>query len=197
DFVKVLDFGLVKRTDVEALALDDSESGDSLAESLEKLHLTRAGSIAGTPAFMAPEQIRMLRLDQRADLYSLGCVAYYMLTGKLVFRATSPVQMWMMHIGHLPEPPSRHTTNRIPRELDAVVMRCLEKEPALRFKTATSLRLTLQAIPFESSWTNEHARDWWRRLRTPAESRPGASESSPTATMEAPSGDLGIKRNIP
>ncbi len=99
DFVKVLDFGLVRST-----------TGPS-AESLSNA----AGMAAGTPAYMAPEMAHGLQVDGRADLYSLGCVAYFLLTGHLVFEGDTPLQTILQHLQNAPEPPSRRTTSRHPR----------------------------------------------------------------------------------
>ena len=115
DFVKVLDFGLVK--------------GDPPGH--EHQSLTREGAHTGTPAFIAPEIARgfVADADGRADLYGVGCVAYWLLTGKLVFPLGPAMQMITSHAHEVPEPPSERGGVQVPAELEAIVMKLLEKEP--------------------------------------------------------------------
>jgi serine/threonine-protein kinase len=127
DFVKVLDFGLVKSV--------AGEGDDSLA--------SMAGVTVGTPAFMAPEMAHGDRLDGRADLYSLGCVAYYLLTGQYVFTGETPIQTVLLHVQQEPVPPSRRTENFIPPALEQLVLSCLAKRPEARPQTAGALRAAL------------------------------------------------------
>src|SRR5439155_5324549 len=118
DFVKVLDFGLVKFAD---------------RASLQQTLMTAQHTTTGTPAYMAPEIILGERdVDSRADVYALGCVAYYLLTGQMVFEADTPMKMFMHHVQTPPIPPSQRTELRIPRELDDLVLACLEKDPNRR-----------------------------------------------------------------
>lgn len=147
DFVKVLDFGLVK-----------SAAADGAAET----RLTAAGVIRGTPAFMAPEQARGEDgVDARSDLYALGCVAYWMLTGQPVFEGRSAIDVLLQHVQATPVPPSARTDIDVPPALDAVVLSCLEKDPEKRPQSATELSLRLAACPLDRLWTNERARVWW------------------------------------
>jgi serine/threonine-protein kinase len=147
DFVKVLDFGLVK-------GLDDTIEMDTA--------LTRANTIHGTPAFMAPEQaLGTAALDGRVDIYALGCVAYWLLTGELVFAADTPMAVLMQHAQTPPVPLSARTELRIPPQLDALVLACLSKDPANRPQTAKELLRRLTAIDGSSAWTPERAQDWW------------------------------------
>jgi serine/threonine-protein kinase len=127
DFVKVLDFGLVKSV--------AGEPNDSLA--------SMAGVTVGTPAFMAPEMAHGDRLDGRADLYSVGCVAYYLLTGQYVFTGETPIQTVLLHVQQEPVPPSRRTENFIPPALEQLVLSCLSKRPEARPQTAGALRAAL------------------------------------------------------
>jgi serine/threonine protein kinase len=131
DFVKVLDFGLVRST-----------TGPS-AESLSGA----AGMAAGTPAYMAPEMAHGQQVDGRADLYSLGCVAYFLLTGHLVFEGDTPLQTILQHLQNTPEPPSRRTTRSIPEELEALVLECLAKDPGDRPATAAEVSRRLAEMP--------------------------------------------------
>jgi serine/threonine-protein kinase len=160
DFAKVLDFGLVK--------LDSAGSdGD------EAVKLTNEGSASGTPAFMAPEVVLgVADTDHRVDLYALGCVAYWLLTGKLVFAGKSVVEV-MFHHAHTP--PVRPTTRSelpIPASLEALVMECLEKDPARRPASAEAVSARLEAVALESLWTAERAERWWEMHRPlPADAR--------------------------
>jgi serine/threonine-protein kinase len=109
---------------------------------------------------MAPEMTSGDDFDGRADLYALGCVGYYLLTGRLVFEATNALQMLTKHLQQLPEPPSRHTTQPIPGALDRVILACLAKEPAYRPASAAELSRSLAAIETEP-WGEEEAARWW------------------------------------
>src|SRR4051812_4383530 len=161
DFAKVLDFGLVK--------LDTAGRPDDNA-----LNLTQDGSTSGTPAFMAPEVVLgATETDHRVDLYALGCVAYWLLTGKLVFQGKSVVEV-MFHHALTPAPrPSTRSDLPIPPPLEDLVMACLEKDPGRRPATAEAVRLRLDDVPLEKSWTVERAERWWATHR-PAEGRPVA-----------------------
>jgi hypothetical protein len=146
DFVKVLDFGLVK-------SVQPAGGEDSMA--------TAAGLTPGTPAYMAPELAMGEPCDGRADLYALGCVAYYLLTGQLVFQATSGFQMIAKHIQETPEPPSRRTELPIAPDLDRVVLACLAKRPEDRPASAAELDRMLADIDV-APWGEAEATRWWR-----------------------------------
>ena len=148
DFVKVLDFGLVKSLREEA----------GLASTVTQKHV-----VHGTPAFIAPEQVLGAHLDGRADIYATGCVAYWMLTGQLVFPADTPVALALHHAQTPPAPPSTRTEQFIPPNLEALVMACLAKDPAARPQSARELSGVLAAIRFQSPWTEDRARKWWTR----------------------------------
>ena len=125
DFVKVLDFGLVK-------VKDRAHDMQTLA--------TMDHTTSGTPAYMAPEMILGdADVDRRADVYALGCVAYYLLTGQLVFEADTPMKMFVQHLQAEPVPPSQRTELPIPPELDAFVLACLQKDPDKRPQSARKL----------------------------------------------------------
>ena len=143
DFVKVLDFGLVKSI---------VDGNDSIA--------SMAGLTPGTPTYMAPEMAQSGAVDGRADLYSLGCVAYYILTGRLVFTGDTPIQVILKHLEQPPLPPSRVAAQPIPADLEAVVMACLAKEPADRPASAAELARLLAAVGVEP-WMEEDAARWW------------------------------------
>ncbi|MBI4503845.1 MAG: serine/threonine protein kinase, partial [Gemmatimonadetes bacterium] len=160
DFVKVLDFGLVK-----------SVAGTTGEHSLA----TMAGLPPGTPAYMAPEMLLGEATDGRADIYALGCVAYYLLTGQLVFDAANPMQMIARHLQDEPVPPSQRTELVIPPALDQVVLRCLAKKPEQRPSSAQDLAGQLGAVRFENPWTEERATQWWR-VNRPSEARRTATD---------------------
>jgi len=146
DFCKLLDFGLVKRFMPEESEL-----------------VTAAGGTAGTPAFMAPEiATGVQELDGRVDLYGLGCVAYWLLTGQLVFNESNPVAMALAHVQKEPVPPSRLTEIEVPEALERLVLRCLAKDPAERPGSAAELGRLLSACPGAGTWTVERAEEWWR-----------------------------------
>jgi eukaryotic-like serine/threonine-protein kinase len=146
DFTKVLDFGLVKIT------------RPSVAETLSTIEHTTTG----TPAYMAPETILGdVEVDRRADVYALGCVAYYLLTGQLVFDADTSMKMLMHHLNTPPVPPSERTELPIPRELDELVLACLQKDPNRRPQNAGELFQMAHNCRGCEGWTQEQARDWW------------------------------------
>jgi len=144
DFVKVLDFGLVKWTD----------PGE------ESLALTTDEAVLGTPAFMAPELVIGEGADYRVDLYSLGCVGYWLLSGQLVFQAEGALAMAVAHVNQEPVPPSERSELEIPAELEEIVMSCLAKDPASRPRSAAELGARLASCDC-GDWTNELAREWW------------------------------------
>jgi serine/threonine-protein kinase len=145
DVAKVLDFGLVK-------AVPGADLEHSLA--------TIAGYAPGTPAYMAPETVSDDGVDGRTDLYALGCVAYFLLTGRLVFDADTPLQMLARHLQDVPLAPSRWTDEPLPPALDDLVLACLAKSPADRPGGALTLSRALAALPIEP-WSEEEAATWW------------------------------------
>jgi serine/threonine-protein kinase len=147
DFVKVLDFGLVK-------SVGGLLGPDSMA--------TAAGLTPGTPAYMAPEIALGGEVDARADLYALGCVAYYLLTGRLVFEANSSFQVIAKHIQEAPIPPSQRTELQVDPALDRLVLSCLAKAPDDRPQSAAELDRELADIQTEP-WSQEEAQRWWRQ----------------------------------
>jgi serine/threonine-protein kinase len=100
-------------------------------------------------------------VDARADIYGLGCVAYWLLTGRPVFEGESAMEVLTHHVHTEPAPPSRVTELSIPPALDALVLSCLAKDPAERPRTAEALDAALAAVPFDAPWTRERARKWW------------------------------------
>lgn len=151
DFIKVLDFGLVKRHKPMSEA---------------QVSLTAANVVGGTPAYMAPEQILGDRpVDGRTDLYALGCVGYWLLTGQTVFDGGTPMGTMVMHVQQAPVPPSRRTENDVPPSVESVILACLEKDPDRRPQTADELSTRLDTCDSSAAWTPERARRWWESHR--------------------------------
>jgi hypothetical protein len=145
DFIKVLDFGLVRHVGVE-------HGSDKL---------TAEHTAGGTPAYMSPEQaVADEELDARSDLYSVGCVAYWLLTGTAVFKGRTPMETMMMHVHTAPEPPSSRIGS-IPSALEAVVLACLDKDPDRRPQSADELAARLAHAMPGREWSPERAHGWW------------------------------------
>ncbi|MGE5833955.1 MAG: serine/threonine-protein kinase [Acidobacteriota bacterium] len=146
DFVKVLDFGLAK-----CAACEDATQ------------LTVEGVTAGTPGYIAPEvALGETKIDGRADLYALGCVAYFLLTGTMVFNDTNPMTVALKHVQAQPDPPSSRTELPIPIEMEQLIMRCLEKNPHDRPASAREISASLEAMDLPP-WTEDDAAAWWDR----------------------------------
>ena len=146
DFVKVLDFGLVK-----------SAAGDAALDP----GITAPNVVPGTPAYLSPESALGEPVDQRTDIYALGCVAFWMLTGRYVFEGQGVVQVMARHIHTPPEPPSLYSLFRIPTLLDDIVLACLAKQPEDRPASARELSDRLAECDVSEPWSREHARLWW------------------------------------
>jgi eukaryotic-like serine/threonine-protein kinase len=161
DFLKVLDFGLVKRWQGK----DDDSLSRSLA-SLGDVGKTAAGQIVGTPAFLAPEAaVGRDGVDHRADLYALGCVSYWLLTGAMVFDDKTPVEMVISHVTKPPPAPSSRTDRAIAPELERITLQCLAKDREQRPASAGELRRLLASIPFPEPWSRERGALWWDEHR--------------------------------
>jgi len=145
DFVKVLDFGLVKSV---------------TTPSREASLATEVGMTPGTPDYMAPEVTLGETLDCRADLYALGCVAYYLLTGKPTFESRNVFQAINRHINDIPLPPSRHEGVSLPPGLEQIVLSCLAKRPGDRPQSAADLSRLLGTIEVDR-WGEREAALWW------------------------------------
>ncbi len=171
DFVKVLDFGLVKMT---------SEEGS------DHLNLTSPNVTTGTPAFMAPELALGNRpVDGRADLYALGCVAYWLLTGRTPFEAPTAVAMLMQHVQDDVRAPSAVSELAIPPELDQIVLDCLAKNPDDRPSDANALYRRLAECPLDDPWDRDRAVDWWTLHLAKQSLEAGAPESAFSDGWEA------------
>ena len=149
DYAKVVDFGLVK----DVTGADDPR-------------LTREDVFAGTPQYLAPETIENgLSSDPRSDLYALGAVAYFLLTGSPVFDGRL-VEVIQSHLQRVPEPPSARLGRRVPAKLERVVLDCLEKDPLRRPESAHALMDRLDACDDVLPWLPEEAERWWRQRKT-------------------------------
>jgi serine/threonine-protein kinase len=163
DFVKVLDFGLVK-------SHEDGQPGAT--------ELTAQGAVAGTPSFMAPEMAAGTEIDGRADLYALGCVGYWLLTGQPVFEGDTPLSTILQHVQTEPPPPSARTEIEVPEPLERVILSCLEKKPADRPQNAAELADQLAGCSAEGDWGREQAGQWWLLHRPkPAHREEGLNRS--------------------
>lgn len=149
DFVKVLDFGLAKDLNVALKATEN---------------ITIKNAIHGTPAFMAPEQARGdAALDIRADIYAVGCVAYWLLTARTVFTAENAIGHIIAQTTEQPVTPSARTSMPVPPELDRIILDCLEKSPERRPQTVRELLERLVKID-DGAWNRERSREWWTRV---------------------------------
>jgi serine/threonine-protein kinase len=144
DVAKLLDFGLAK-------PLSD----------LDTAQLTADGSITGSPLYMSPEQATGDKEpDPRSDIYSLGGVLYYLLCGHPPFENEKPIKVLISH-AHDPVPPLSQHREDIPLDLEAIVMRCLSKNPEDRYQSAAELAAALEDCEHHGTWSRDHARDWW------------------------------------
>lgn len=140
DVIKVLDFGLVKQVDGS-----DQESG-----------------LAGTPLYMSPEAIQSPTLvDACSDIYAVGAVGYFLLTGKSVFEANSLVDLMQMHVTETPTPPSHRVNVKVSEELESIILGCLEKSRARRPQTARDLAQQLLRCSAAHDWKLVDAETWW------------------------------------
>jgi DNA-binding NtrC family response regulator len=147
DFLKVLDFGVVSRQARESIA-----------------PITLGGMVLGTPAFLAPELVSgQAAFDERADIYALGCVAFWLLTGRPPFEAGDAVSLMVQHSTRTPSPPSTIAGEAIPAGLDALILECLSKEPSRRPASADLLGDRLAELSITVEWDQRRAREWWER----------------------------------
>jgi serine/threonine-protein kinase len=160
DVAKVLDYGLVK----------DFTAGSGASQQL----------VFGTPEYVAPERMTDPdRVGPAVDLYSLGAVGYFMLTGKPVFEGATAIEVCRQHVEAAPAPPSRHAPVDV--TLEAIVLRCLAKQPAERHASAAELATALSAVP---RWEVTRARAWWSEHGKPIELLDAAGRSASTITVD-------------
>ena len=145
DVAKLLDFGLAKPT--------LNASADA--------QLTMEGTVTGSPLFMSPEQAASEEsLDARSDIYSLGAVMYYMLTGQPPFMFDNPVKVMIAHATQEVVPP-RQINPSHPAELEEIILRCLEKDPDHRFQDVLALQRAMRELALDDTWTSDRAAEWW------------------------------------
>ncbi len=197
DFLKVLDFGLVKSLEfteeqeqLQALAdssglsfsqeseetnrakkvplknsfaMEDVETQKTLKDSknTNSNPLTIAGTVMGTPAYMAPEQMLAQPLDGRTDLYALACVAYWLLASRMVFEGKDPVSLAFAHISEEPVPLANVCLQPIPEELAQLIHQCLAKDPKERPESAAAVLEQVELMEKTYPWTNAEAKNWW------------------------------------
>jgi serine/threonine-protein kinase len=144
DFVKVLDFGLVREL-----------------KNTEDTTQSNVNLVVGTPLYMSPEAIvEPDHVDALADVYGLGGVAYFLLTGRAAFRGKSVLEVCAHHLHSVPPPPSEHRA--VPADLERVVLSCLEKSKHARPQTARALARALEACADAGSWQSSDADAWWK-----------------------------------
>jgi serine/threonine-protein kinase len=146
EFVKVLDFGLVTAP---------TDPGPDATK------LTAEGILTGTPAFMPPEVAEGAQSDGRADIYALGCVGYWLLTGQLVFEGDTPLSVLMQHVRDVPVPPSERTEINVPEDLEKIILACLSKNPEDRPRTIAELDQRLAVVAVDGEWGQDAAQQWW------------------------------------
>ncbi len=180
DIAKVFDFGLVKS--LARAGGDDPQ-------------LSTTNAIIGTPLYLAPEAlVDPEAIDGRADLYALGAVGYFLLTGKPVFEGRSVMEVSARHLHEAPIAPTERRGEPVPAALEAVILRCLAKNPEARFESAAALRDALLAAG-TGSWTQLHAREWWSERKAQPRAlqrRPGSPVGSTMAIDFAARSPLGV-----
>jgi len=166
DVPKVVDFGLVK---------DLGAGGVSL---------TATATLTGTPLYMAPEAITAANdIDARSDLYALGAVGYFVITGTHVFPGRNPIEVCGHHLHTKPEPPSTRLGRDLPADLESLLLDCLEKDTSRRPQTAAELQQRVRECRAFGAWDRERARHWWQE--NAAKLRRGRTEH-PTLTRDEP-----------
>ncbi len=171
DVTKLLDFGLVK----------------TLAEN-ESIHLSQEGTVAGSPLYMAPEQVMHNQPpDRPTDIYGLGAVAYFTLTGRPPFLGQTAMEVMVAHARDPVPPPSQFRAD-IPADLEAVVLRCLAKNPQDRYPNTTSLARALDACADAPNWSPEHAALWWQNIAnsSPSDNNNRTFKLPDAITQESP-----------
>jgi serine/threonine-protein kinase len=161
DVAKVVDFGLVKELDQDT-------------------DLSRDDQIAGTPLYLSPEAITSPgRVGARSDLYALGCVGYFLLTGKPVFEGRNMVEVCGHHLHTKPRPPAERLGQPVPHGLSELLLSCLEKDPSERPSYAGEVLETLDRLSDVRPWTNEEARAWWTTRGAPIVARVRTQAKAP------------------
>ena len=168
DVAKVVDFGLVR----------DLEPASGA-------RLTQADVVQGTPLYISPEAIRAPdAVDARSDLYGLGAVGYYLVTGTHVFGGATTVEVCSHHLHTRPQPPSERLLGPVPVGLERLILACLEKDPARRPGSAAELRDALRDLDDVGRWSERDAREWWERWRRSRGERPRDITARPARTLD-------------
>ncbi|HEX5400647.1 MAG TPA: serine/threonine protein kinase [Verrucomicrobiae bacterium] len=163
DFVKVLDFGLAK---VRA------EQG--------QLELTTADTAIGTPLYMSPEAVEHPeKVDARSDLYSLGALGYFLLTGEFLFNCPTLGEVFLRQVHEMPERPSERMGRPVAADLEDLLMRCLAKKPASRPANARELEAALARCRNAGDWTRDTADEWWRKFAAAHAEKTVVTQSPP------------------
>ena len=178
DFLKVLDFGLAKTL---------REEGDP--------QLSVTGAVLGTPHYMAPELCLNRPVDARTDVYSLGCVLYFLVTGQTLFRAASWMEVMMLQTAEAPEAPTALNAE-VPLDLERVILTCLRKDPDARFASAAELGDALLACRAAGSWSIKDATAWWDQY-TDDDGQPLSRADSSIEAQEATTLDFSGIRRLP
>jgi len=166
DVAKLLDFGLVK----------------SIRPASDSAKLTMDGLVVGSPLFAPPEVMDDAQLDARSDIYSLGATAWFLLTGQPVFPGENPLKVLLAHASQTPRPPSQLNDEIIP-ELDAIILKCLEKNPADRYADVSHLAEDLEDCTCPDCWTQEIAAEWWQNVATREKRTPAPDNNEVAATV--------------
>jgi len=167
DVAKLLDFGLVK----------------GFGQSQDLLGATQDGAITGSPAYMSPEQGIGKPLDARTDVYSLGAVAYFLLTGQMPFVRDNPMQIILAHAHDEVTPPSTLRPG-LSDELERIILRCLEKDPGNRFQNIEDLETALAECCLAQSWTQSRARLWWDEYSVRKAEAPSPADENLRETVQ-------------
>lgn len=180
DVVKVLDFGLVKAVD------EGKQSG-----------LTSQGSLTGTPLYMSPEAIESpMSVDARSDLYAVGAVGYFLLTGETVFQASGIVELCQQHVIETPIPPSERLGKHVSEELENALLTSLEKSRSKRPQTARDLAQLLMLCPAAKTWSVEDADSWWGRHERSRHDPSGATDSTATVVAGGSTNDAAFGQTV-
>ncbi len=136
--------------------------------------MTATNALLGTPAYIAPESVTAPdQVGPAVDLYALGAVGYFLVTGMRVFDGVNAVEICAKHVTTAPVPPSQITKARVPSRLEEILLQCLAKSPRDRPANAEELARQLRGVPLSEDWTDAEAHRWWiefRRLEPPNQS---------------------------
>ncbi|WP_461505471.1 protein kinase domain-containing protein [Rhodopirellula baltica] len=180
DVVKVLDFGLVK-------AVDRTEGSPA----------NEGSSMSGTPLYMSPESIQApMTVDACSDIYAVGAVGYFLLTGKPVFEAANLVDLCQKHIEESPVPPSKRGNVKVSSQLEDAIMGCLEKSRAKRPQTARDLGILISKCAAASDWTIEEADRWWGRHERGSENRDSTTSTAGSSSTESAAMDATMDQSF-